>query len=172
MRRSDEVAQLTDDLFLHAISDMDKLAIEPVALPLRPFITGFTSLMDLTVASVVPDVKIIADEKRLNEIFGNILSNAEKYAPGAPLELSFDWEDARDDGLLYCIFSDKGTSLAPEDMPFIFHKFYRGKNAANEKGSGLGLYIVHYIAEKMGGRAYAQRTEDGLKIYIGLQVSP
>lgn len=37
-------------------------------------------------------------------------------------------------------------------MPFIFDKFYRGRNCANEQGSGLGLYIVKYLMEKMDGK--------------------
>jgi signal transduction histidine kinase len=184
IRKSDEVSQLTNDLFFHAISDMDKLVIEPSALSLRSFVSGFAASMEVTasmgiaVAAEVPDVRVIADEKRLEEIFSNIVRNAEKYAPGAPVELSFVWEktgaqeETQEERMLYCVFSDKGTSLLPEDVPFIFYKFYRGKNAADEEGSGLGLYIVHYITEKMGGKVYAQRTEDGLQIFVGLKVSP
>ncbi|MCL1917634.1 MAG: HAMP domain-containing histidine kinase [Peptococcaceae bacterium] len=171
MRRSDEVARLTEDLFVHALADMDKLVIEPAVFPLRSFISDFASLIDITVTSEIPEVSIIADEKRLKEIFGNIIENAEKYAPGAPVEMTFIREENQEDALLYCIFSDKGTSLQPEDVPFIFYKFYRGKNAMDKEGSGLGLYIVRYITEKLGGKAYAERTEEGLKIYIGLKVS-
>lgn len=168
IRKSDEVSRLTNDLFLHAISDMNKLIIEPQEISLHSFVSDFTASMDITIECDVPDVKIISDEKRMNEIFGNIVHNSEKYAPNNPVKLSF----SQDDGILYCIFSDKGTSLAPEDVPFIFDKFYRGKNAHSEYGSGLGLYIVRYIAEKLGGRAFAQRTSDGLKIFVGFRLKP
>jgi signal transduction histidine kinase len=48
-------------------------------------------------------------------------------------------------------FIDYGPGIPDSDMPFIFDKFYRGKNVDKEQGSGLGLYIVKYLAEKMGG---------------------
>ena len=37
-------------------------------------------------------------------------------------------------------------------MPFIYEKFYRGENAAGKNGTGLGLYIVKYMLEKMNGK--------------------
>lgn len=168
IRKSDEVTRLTNDLFLHAISEMDKLVIELVPLSLRAFVSDVSASMEIRTLESVPDVSVFADERRLGEVFGNIVRNAEKYAPAAPVTLSFSQED----DLLYCIFSDNGASLPPEDVPFIFDKFYRGQNAASGDGSGLGLYIVRYIAEKMGGDAFAQRTEDGLKIFVGLKLIP
>ena len=48
-------------------------------------------------------------------------------------------------------FCDTGSGIPDTDMPFIFEKFYRGKNAGSEQGSGLGLYIVKYLAEAQGG---------------------
>ena len=168
IRKSDEVANLTDDLFLHAISDMDKLAIEPIPISLREFISDFMQSMEIRLIENIPDINVIADQRRLAEIFGNIIRNSEKYAPEAPCELSFK----QDDGLIYCIFGDKGQSLSHDDVPFIFDKFYRGKNAVNEQGSGLGLHIVRYVAEKTGGKTYAEQTSDGLKIFLGLKPAP
>ena len=37
-------------------------------------------------------------------------------------------------------------------MPFIFEKFYRGNNSIGKNGTGLGLYIVKYMIEKMNGK--------------------
>jgi signal transduction histidine kinase len=165
LRRSDEVANLTDDLFLHAIADMDKLAMDPKSISLRRFFAEFMASIQIGLAEDIPDINVLADEKRLAEIFGNIIHNSEKYAPETPCELSFMQEN----DLVYCIFSDKGQSLSPDDAPFIFEKFYRGKNVGNEQGSGLGLYIVRYIAEKLGGKAHSEWTADGLKIFVGLK---
>ena len=167
IRKSDEVTKLTNDLFLHALSDMDKLIIEPVSISLRDFVIDFSNTWEINVSMDIPDVHILADPKRLKEIFGNIISNAEKYVPESPVYLSFKQENS----LLHIIFSDKGKSLSPEDVPFIFDKFYRGKNTKDEEGSGLGLYIVSYVAEKLGGRAFAEWTENGLKIIIVLRIS-
>ena len=58
-------------------------------------------------------------------------------------------------------------------MPFITEKFYRGKNAGTENGSGLGLYIVKYIAEQSGGSIELinhKNGEKGLEAVVSLPV--
>jgi len=60
-------------------------------------------------------------------------------------------------------------------MPFITDKFYRGRNCGSENGSGLGLYIVKYIAEKSGGSLLLQNRsggETGLEAVVSLPVVP
>ena len=172
IRKSDEVAQLTDDLFLHALADIDQLVIEPKPLALPTFIASIAADNSLQavlgIVEKVPDVRVIADEKRLGEIFANILDNAGKYAAGEPLRLSF----GQDGGQLCCVFEDQGTTLAADDLPFIFDKFYRGRNAADQQGSGLGLYIVRYLAQRMGGKAHAELGPDGLRIIVRLPIAP
>ena len=46
--------------------------------------------------------------------------------------------------------SDNGQGIAPEDMPHIFERFYRGKNAADDS-VGIGLALSKTIVEKAGG---------------------
>ena len=65
-------------------------------------------------------------------------------------------------------FRDYGSGVAGEDIPFLFEKFYRGKNCGKEQGSGLGLYIVRYIAEQMKGEAKLINHRDGLEVVVSL----
>ena len=67
-------------------------------------------------------------------------------------------------------FRDYGEGIADEDIPFIFGKFYRGKNCGSEQGSGLGLYIVKYVVEQSGGRVTLRNLEKGLEIKIFLPI--
>ena len=56
-------------------------------------------------------------------------------------------------------------------MPFITDKFYRGRNCGKENGSGLGLYIVKYIAEQSGGTLRLQNrsgASTGLEAVVTL----
>ena len=46
---------------------------------------------------------------------------------------------------------DNGIGIAPEELPFVFDKFYKSKLRQNAKGSGLGLAIAKQIALKHGG---------------------
>ena len=64
------------------------------------------------------------------------------------------------------IFRDNGGGIPDEDMPFVFDKFYRGKNCGNEQGSGLGLYIAKYLAEKMGAEISLCNRAGGLEAVI------
>ncbi len=86
MKKADEITSLTDDLFLHAISDMEKLAfdikayeskevLEEILLPLYIQYDGKLKVMD-----ALPLTCIVTDKIRLAQIFNNILSNSAKYA--------------------------------------------------------------------------------------------
>ena len=55
-------------------------------------------------------------------------------------------------------------------MPFIFNKFYRGRNCGSEQGSGLGLYIVDYIVKRMDGKVVLNSYKDGMEAVIVLPV--
>ena len=70
-------------------------------------------------------------------------------------------------------FTDEGPGIPDEDMPFITGKFYRGRNAGEENGSGLGLYIVRYIAEQSGGSLMLQNRgggETGLEAVVSIPI--
>ena len=51
-------------------------------------------------------------------------------------------------------------------MPFIFGKFYRGSNSEGKSGSGLGLYIVKYIAQQSGGDVTLENKDPGLEVTV------
>ena len=67
-------------------------------------------------------------------------------------------------------FKDHGAGIPDEDMPFICDKFYRGRNCGEEQGSGLGLYIVKYILERMGGKLLLHNDADGLEAVVYLRL--
>ncbi|MBR3042216.1 MAG: HAMP domain-containing histidine kinase, partial [Eubacterium sp.] len=89
---------------------------------------------------------IYADRKRINQIVENLINNSRKYA-----KTNVTVSLTQTDDMVSIHFRDKGPGIPDEDMPFITDKFYRGKNTGTENGSGLGLYIVKYIAERSGG---------------------
>jgi signal transduction histidine kinase len=63
---------------------------------------------------------------------------------------------------------DYGAGIPDNELPFVFGKFYRGEKAKTEKGAGLGLYIVKYIAEQSGGSVSLQNCNPGLAVTVTL----
>ena len=96
-----------------------------------------------------------ADPDRLrNEVLGNLLSNAFKFTPegGAIHVLA---RRGRDGGAVLEV-RDTGTGIPPEQLSFIFEKYYQVGGEARMKGSGLGLAIAREIVEAHGGRIHAE----------------
>ena len=171
IRKCDEVAGLTNDLFLHSISSLDRLEISMETFELCGFLRAAVSEITVdgqNVCLTLPDQKIMvsADKNRLVQVCENIINNAAKYA-GTVLDLTV----TPDGDSVRIVFRDYGSGIEDEDLPFVFDKFYRGKNCGNRQGSGLGLYIVKYIIEKMNGKVFLHSYPDGLEVTVTLQSS-
>lgn len=171
INKCDEVSRLTNDLFLHSLSDLDKLKINPERLELGAFIERIIAELSAEqndISFVKPDfsVFVFADKNRLTQIAENIVNNARKYAKS-----HIDVRIMQSDGNAEINFRDYGSGIPDEDMPFIFEKFYRGRNCNNEQGSGLGLYIVKYITEQMNGKILLHNHYDGLEAIVSLPVA-
>lgn len=170
MSKCDEVARLTDDMFLHSLSDLDKLKMNSERIEFCGFAEGAVTEIGEEYGDVrfqKPDFTafVDCDKNRLTQIFGNIITNARKYAK-TDIDVSISLEGNE----VSISFRDYGEGIADEDIPFIFGKFYRGKNCGSEQGSGLGLYIVKYVVEQSGGRVTLRNLEKGLEIKIFLPI--
>lgn len=172
MKKCDEVSRLTNDLFLHSLSDLDKLKMNPENVEICGFIKSTVNEISAEQNDVhftAPDfsVFVFADKNRLTQLAENLINNARKYAK-SEIDIFF----TQSEGSVELHFRDHGTGIPDADMPFIFDKFYRGKNCGNEQGSGLGLYIVKYITEQMNGGILMHNRPDGLEAIISLPIIP
>ncbi len=169
VRKCDEVAKLTNDLFIHSLSDMERLRVVPEKIAARDFLDEAieeisASYSDIKYTSPWDECMVYADSGRLMQIIENIVNNARKYAG---TDISITASEDRD--YFNIIFRDWGEGIPDEDMPFIFGKFYRGSNCGEQQGSGLGLYIVKYLVEKMGGIVTLHNHKDGLEAVVSLR---
>lgn len=170
MRKCDEVTRLVNDLVLHSLSELQRLEIKSQKVSMRKVIEE--TLRDLeypfmSMCEPLPDVQLFIDEKRMAQVILNILENARKYAPESKIEIWALSEEERYE----LHMRDYGAGICPEDMPFVTQKFYRGKNTGSQPGSGLGLYIVSYIMERMGGGMTLSNHTDGLEVILWLPVN-
>ena len=178
MKKCDEVTKLTNDLFLHSLSDLEKLQITSEEIALKPFLKEVLEGMGqqekitsetekIQMIGEISQINIWADRKRLGQVLENLITNARKYAPGTPIRLWIEQEENQ----CQIHVKDGGKGIPPEDVPFVFEKFYRGKNIENQPGAGLGLYIVSYIMEQMDGKVELKNGSDGLEVILFLKTS-
>ncbi len=92
------------------------------------------------------------------EVLQNIIENALKYGDGKRVEITFS---AEEDCRLITV-NNSGCTLPENELPHIFDSFWRGSNAGNKVGSGLGLYICRQLMHKMNGEIFAEKNGDNM----------
>jgi PAS domain S-box-containing protein len=93
------------------------------------------------------------DPKMIQIIFDNLISNAVKYTPpGGEIRVKMR---KKGNEILIGV-ADSGIGIPEDQQPKIFTKFFRADNVAGEKvdGTGLGLYLVKSMVEKIGGKIW------------------
>jgi signal transduction histidine kinase len=116
----------------------------------------------------VPDSPVIvrADGGRLEQGLDNLIENATRYA-GTPGRIDLRIEVAAAD--IRVLVDDDGPGFSPEELPYVFDRFYRGERSRPTGGSGLGLAIVREIARRHGGSVRAEnRPEGGARVVLSL----
>jgi len=104
----------------------------------------------------VSAVRVSGDIDELRAAFSNLLDNAVKYSD-KEVEVSIS-VSALDDKRIAVRVADKGIGIPSAQLKRIFKRFYRvpGRFMARVKGTGLGLFIVHSVVTKHGGRVFAE----------------
>jgi len=161
------LARLVDDLQILSRAEAGQLSLskEWVAVDelLEDAATSFESRAEtlginlkVKLDSPVQDLKLYADAGRLDQVLGNLISNALRYTPregeielraGATPEKVTVW------------VSDSGEGIAAQDLPYIFDRFWRSDRSRSHSAgatSGLGLAISKQLVEAQGGKIEVQ----------------
>lgn len=167
--KSKKLSKLINDLFIHSQQEAEELSIEKKLVYFEPFITSLTSGLEiefkklnkeLRIEKTMPNPLINIDIYRMEQVILNLLENSKKYTKdGGVIKLrAFREEDS-----VIVQVEDDGIGIAPEDLPFVFDKFFRGDKGRNTEkgGAGLGLSICKYIIEKHGGNIWIESKENG-----------
>jgi signal transduction histidine kinase len=89
-------------------------------------------------------------------VCANLLDNALKYtAPGGHVDVTVT-SDASDGTVGVLSVGDTGMGIAPEDLPRVWDRLYRGDRSRTERGLGLGLSLVKAVVEAHGGEVRLQ----------------
>ncbi len=111
--------------------------------------------LSVSIEASKPGVVVRGDPKRLGQVFENLLNNAVKYAPGAPVTIRIN---PGDDGVVIEL-EDKGPGIPQRYLPHIFDRFFRNPELEPYvHGSGLGLFICKKIILAHQGQIFATST--------------
>jgi len=172
------LTRLVGDLRTLSLSDAGELALHPQPIPpaalLERTAMAHRPQADQVelVVDAAPDLPpVAADVDRLNQVLGNLLSNALRHTPaGGRITLA-----ARREGdYVRLTVQDSGSGIPPEDLPYVFERFYRADKARQREqgGSGLGLAIVRSLVESHGGHIWAESTPgEGAAFHFTLPIS-
>ena len=158
-RRKSGIRQMTrilDDLLNLGRAEAGKLELEPTHFDLVAFCQG---VIEATKASTRQSHRfaltserecsdVCMDQRLIELITRNLLSNAAKYSPPAST-IYFDVSCSGDHSVLK--IRDEGIGISPEDRVRLFEPFFRGSNGDTVQGTGLGLTIVKQAVEVHGG---------------------
>jgi len=111
---------------------------------------------------------VMADVGRLEQVISNLISNSIKYSDKGEIKIS---GQVKRDSVICCV-SDEGEGIAPQDIPYVFDRFYRSADALRtKKGAGLGLYLAKAIIDAHKGKIWIDREhENGAKICFSLPI--
>lgn len=98
----------------------------------------------------IENISVLSDPEKLQEILNNLVSNAIKYSDKGTITISHKLEK---DSLITNV-ADQGLGISKENQDKIFTRFFRAQEVEGTPGTGLGLFIVKQLVEKMGGKIW------------------
>lgn len=161
--------KLIDDLVDSARVASGRLRLEYRAINLRDVVSGSFEAqkpaadarrIDFRFVSDQDEIIVFGDSGRLQQVFGNLISNAIKFTPdGGKVEVQISTRD----NTASVSVSDTGRGISAEALPNIFRQFSQGDVdlEKSHSGLGLGLSIAKILAERHGGSIRAESAGVG-----------
>jgi PAS domain S-box-containing protein len=158
------MSRLVEDMLDISRIEAGKLSLEQEPTELEEFVRsvlkGFSE--ELTGAGIEVSIRaqsgrmpVSIDRFRMEQVLTNLITNAIKYAPSAPVSIELSSAGS----VFRLVFDDSGPGIPQNNRERIFERFERLGSAKHVSGMGLGLYIVRQIVEAHGGRIYVAGKE-------------
>ncbi len=126
-------------------------------------------ILDIQIDVIPSDLTAMFDIKRLNQVFDNLINNANKYAPNSTVSIQ-----AYPEGdIVHISITDNGPGIPEHHLKHLFNRFYRvPERSAGVRGTGLGLYICQQIIQSNNGSISVESTlNQGTTFHIHLPIS-
>jgi PAS domain S-box-containing protein len=146
---------------------LERMWVEPTAL-VRATLTDLEYLIAETelAVSADPDLpRVYADPGRIEQVLGNLISNAIKYGDR---ERGIDIHVRRAPGEVSIAVVNRGKGLSPDEVETVFNRFARARRARTSKteGLGLGLYIAKGLIEAHGGQLWCESVPNERTAFV------
>lgn len=171
------LTRLVEDLRTLALAESGQLSLKKTIVGVEELITRISNTFQAQASErqirlSIPDwpkdgvalLDVNGDPMRLEQILGNLLSNALRYTPAGG-EIKIGIEDAGEQVII--MVEDSGPGISEADLPYIFERFYRADRSRSrlEGGSGLGLAIARNLALAHGGWLEAANSPQGGAVF-------
>ena len=178
-----ELASLRDEVLRlgRMVDDLQDLAAaDAAALHLTRHLTDLASLADAAAGSMarrfeaagiamdrrLGPAPVLADPRWLHQVITNLLSNTLKFTPPGG-HVTITTAQAGPDAVLQV--TDTGPGIPADELPHVFDRFWRGRQAAHTSGTGIGLAVAAELARAHGGQlAAASQPGRGTTITLTL----
>lgn len=169
----DKLNWMTDSLINIARLETGAIELKPRPLSLRPTLEkAVCEIQSLAAKKQIQvhmerfnDQPVLHDPRWTGEAIVNLLDNAVKYSEaGSYVRIVVE----RLPVFTKINVINPSTALLEEDLNQIFRRFVRGKNAADQQGAGIGLYLVRLIQENQGGMVMADCNPDRSEVTFTL----
>ena len=127
--------------------------------------------LKLDVCPTSQDRLVVADQEKIQVIVSNFILNACQYSPkGGTISIRCEWKNR---AFRLCM-SNASDHITPDDLPFIFERFYRSEKSRsrNSGGAGIGLAIVKKLVEAHNGSVGANIEGDVFTVWFSIPEAP
>lgn len=157
------LTRLVNDLQTLSLAETGQLPPHPtrffIADLFNDLETSFSSQaaslgIQLTTRLSDPQLQITADYDRLNQVLSNLVSNALRHTPdGGSVSMDATWIQSDHNSPIRITVTDTGSGISPENLPFIFDRFWRADKSRSDRAhSGLGLAVTKQLVLAHGGK--------------------
>ena len=167
------LARMVDDLQTLAAADAATLRLSlrrcdlaEVTAAAMDSLAGRFETAELSVERQLAPAWVMADPRWLHQVITNLLTNALKFTPAGG-QVRIETETAAPGAVLRV--TDTGTGIPADELPHIFERFWRGRQAAQTSGSGIGLAVAAELARAHGGQlAASSQPGQGTEMTLSL----
>jgi signal transduction histidine kinase len=161
--QAERMARLADDLYDISRLEAQSLLLSPRPVALRSTVDAALTTVtggEVVTVDVAPELQVLADPRRLEQVIGNLVENALAY--GAP-PVAVRASEVGKDGSVELAVIDHGAGVPAALVPSLFNRLrlLARRDRDRSRGTGLGLSLVKGLVEAMGGRVWYEQVPGG-----------